>query len=873
MAFLSGHLGYPFPSPALFNKIGQRLRQPRWRSRSQARCPLLGASSRDHRRRHGRHKHHRENLKPLLTLEPDEDPDDELLAGGVEHLYPGTLNAAELVAVLREPRARNFIGAYQKLLQDLGDRVSASDLPDVLRWASTHLDTPRAPVYANWMAGTLVERAWHHRQNPEIFHQLAHLLAQPAWRYGASIHQGDQAVAWAHPGETTDRRRLAVAVAETVDERRWFQLLRCGLLREADADWLVDEMPRQPRSAHEVLAICLISVLARQGSIAPDVLQRITSDHPAHARLIALLHTRAQEAENPQLEDPADRQDREQADRLRVALSTVEKDLSQWWHVAEAITNEGDPAAGLFNYDLAQLQGWSQLPPDMVGRILELGLDYVRLHHPDHAPWAYVKSITTAMALPDCAGVYLLTTVARVEPDRLSEIPAPVWAIWAPSVATAWGFENTELLRDLVDAAPAVFRTQIAVALLDDLDKRHDNGESEPRRSILHRHLATELMPQIAQRLNENRWRGAFAAAILDLLVAEHAPDKAQDVCKKLANHPDPLLAGPATAHLRRLDPESMIDNLLARPVTKAELEQAARDLNLERVPNRQLGPLARLLFDAFPMADDPPHDRAADANRAIHQVRNATVPAMAFRNMIDEMEALSDGCGTAERDLIGHYLRQTRQQTANNARTTLTPLILFDLLRRADIRLSVDDASLREAVVAHLEEIQHQISTRAWRDLWDGDKPKLEDDISDWIQRQLQQQLRASTTIDREIQVVRIGKGVGTRIDLTISAPANTEEATSLRVIVEAKRHNNPEVMDALQQQLIERYLNPLHRRDGIYLVYWIRPDQRPQGWSKTAYPDREGLLAALKDQAKTAYPAHRIDPIVLDISKPEDK
>jgi len=27
VAFLSGHLGYPFPSPALFNKIGQRFRR------------------------------------------------------------------------------------------------------------------------------------------------------------------------------------------------------------------------------------------------------------------------------------------------------------------------------------------------------------------------------------------------------------------------------------------------------------------------------------------------------------------------------------------------------------------------------------------------------------------------------------------------------------------------------------------------------------------------------------------------------------------------------------------------------------------------------------------------------------------------------
>jgi hypothetical protein len=27
VAFLSGHLGYPFPSPALFNQIGQRFRR------------------------------------------------------------------------------------------------------------------------------------------------------------------------------------------------------------------------------------------------------------------------------------------------------------------------------------------------------------------------------------------------------------------------------------------------------------------------------------------------------------------------------------------------------------------------------------------------------------------------------------------------------------------------------------------------------------------------------------------------------------------------------------------------------------------------------------------------------------------------------
>jgi hypothetical protein len=178
------------------------------------------------------------------------------------------------------------------------------------------------------------------------------------------------------------------------------------------------------------------------------------------------------------------------------------------------------------------------------------------------------------------------------------------------------------------------------------------------------------------------------------------------------------------------------------------------------------------------------------------------------------------------------------------------------------------DDADLQHVLLQEFEELQRYLAG-AWREIWNGDRPQIEDDVSDWLERRLSERLNG-LIIDREVQVKRDRPGIGTRIDLT--ATTKTTGGDTARVLIEAKRVNNDEVETAMQDQLIDRYLIPKNRRHGIYLVYWITPTQRPDGWSRTKRADMATLARELDEQARqVAEDGFRIVPYILDISRPQ--
>jgi len=120
------------------------------------------------------------------------------------------------------------------------------------------------------------------------------------------------------------------------------------------------------------------------------------------------------------------------------------------------------------------------------------------------------------------------------------------------------------------------------------------------------------------------------------------------------------------------------------------------------------------------------------------------------------------------------------------------------------------------------------------------------------------------ATTIDREVQVEPRRRGIGTRIDLTVTTPAATHPATAPRVIAEAKLVTNDTLMTAMQDQLIGRYLIPEALQYGIYLIYWIPARQRQR--RKRTHTDPAQLLRQLEQQAASAGPDLHIKPFLLD-------
>jgi hypothetical protein len=283
-----------------------------------------------------------------------------------------------------------------------------------------------------------------------------------------------------------------------------------------------------------------------------------------------------------------------------------------------------------------------------------------------------------------------------------------------------------------------------------------------------------------------------------------------------------------------------------------------------------RLAVAARLLLDSHPYADDSPLESGftyTPQHRA-RDLRRHVLERMALDGRSEELTALSHGRPEADQQALAYHCRIARVRQADLSLGTTPPHTLPNLISRGGARMVGDDADLQHVLLQEFEELQRYLAG-AWREIWNGDRPQIEDDVSDWLERRLSERLNG-LIIDREVQVKRDRPGIGTRIDLT--ATTKTTGGDTARVLIEAKRVNNDEVETAMQDQLIDRYLIPKNRRHGIYLVYWITPTQRPDGWSRTKRADMATLARELDEQARqVAEDGFRIVPYILDISRPQ--
>ncbi len=345
-----------------------------------------------------------------------------------------------------------------------------------------------------------------------------------------------------------------------------------------------------------------------------------------------------------------------------------------------------------------------------------------------------------------------------------------------------------------------------------------------------------------------------------------------------MANGDGSQLSRAANRYLAHLDSNGTIDRLLSAPIPSGAFLELLEGLRLDTVDNGRLAALARLLLDRLPPADDSPRDTEgwsfdSPAQRGA-RMRRRTVEVLARRGLASELKGLVDGRPPQEQELIRYHLRHARQVAADMAQVRLGPAGLLDLLARSDIRLVRNSSDLIDVLTDHLNDLQHELSrNNSFRELWSPNGRNLgsEDDITDWVRRRLTDRLgRDRIILTREPQVERLTvKGSGTRIDLAAGAPTNTAPIGVAAVTIEAKLASNDEVPTALRDQLVKRYLAATGQRHGIYLVYWVPPEQRRPG-SRTVYADKQQLLDDMRRWAAEVAPQYEVSVYALDVSWP---
>ncbi|RLK09511.1 hypothetical protein DER29_6015 [Micromonospora sp. M71_S20] len=769
-----------------------------------------------------------------LKLDPDADPDDELRAGLLDGLYPQHMTTTRLLPFVTWPRRVNFIGAYRKFLWEFSARVPNADLPEFLAWARASLQPQVSVESRRWLSDVpirVVERAVAASDDPAVLGPLAELVVDLAGHIRVGAH-------WVL--DTARRRHLALAAAARLDEQRWTVLLQLGLVTADDIDWLTDAINDQRATGQDVLARCL---------------QRLTAP-PAPT-------DDEQETEEQETEDRPD------ATALRTAISAARQDLAAWADIPIALMPDNEQPVPLFSCDLTARRGWSLLTSDEQREVLNRGIEYVTGRSPDPGLWLGRASIGLDV-VRDWSGVYLLTTLARHAPERLGDLPLTAWARWAPAIANAWAHDDKDLLGDLVDLAPAEATAEIRNAVRVALDSR-----VEWRRTPLYEYFARDLAPDLAAILPQRRYPDDQNADVLAFLI-EHDPQMATVGARSVANGDDSQLSRAANRHLAHIDSLGTINRLLNEPTLPGAFLELLESLPLDTVDDGRLADLICLLLDRLPLADDPRESEDSLDSPAQREARmlNHMVEMLAMRGLATELKVLADGQPPQAQALIRHHLRKARQIAADNAQTHLNPTSLLDLLGRSDLRLIRNSGDLIGALMDHLDDLQHELSrNNGFRDLWSPNGKNLgsEDDITDWLRRRLTDQLgRDRVILTREPQVERIAvKGSGTRIDLTAGTPTNTAPVGVAGAIIEAKLVSNAEVPTALRDQLVQRYLAATGQRHGIYLVYWLPPEQRSS--SSRKYADKEELLDDMRRWAAEVAPQFDVSVYVLDVSWPK--
>lgn len=196
--------------------------------------------------------------------------------------------------------------------------------------------------------------------------------------------------------------------------------------------------------------------------------------------------------------------------------------------------------------------------------------------------------------------------------------------------------------------------------------------------------------------------------------------------------------------------------------------------------------------------------------------------------------------------------------------------------------RRSVESSSqLLEVICESLDRLQVLLHAElpAVRDLWNSKNgeawPKEEEDVSDYIARHFKADLiRRGIVVNREVQIRKgqPGEMPGQKTDIHVDANVpgtRTELYGPVSVIVEVKGNWNAGLMEDLERQLRDRYLQNNPCGTGLYLVAyfsaktWSKDDPRR---GKAAAVTAEELRRSLETQAASLSGALHLKSYVLD-------
>jgi hypothetical protein len=848
-----------------------------------------------------------------LARDTQEDPQDELKGLALLASWPHALSVDEVFSVLVRPKKRATYGVYALFLNDFASSLTLAHLDPALEWLANNrdsLDDHRLGAVANAILRLALEAI----DRPRAQEVLVDIVLERAARFDSPF-----ADEFGEPDPLADderRRSLAAAILARHPDLRHLHALTDAagrgwkLFRAEDLAWLADRYKERADERPQLGQVFTLTFKMNSANQRSLVLS-LTTDHPLYVDVVhqwvepidlvsplaerlrqqwLLLAGKGRSRQGSPDGNSVNDQIKELLDKFDVGEVPAYGSASRLLSVPPGARHSSQE----FEVDVTSLARWAALPDELRERFLQASAAYLAAG----VLGASASSVDEGRfrETPAWAGFRALVLLLRLRPAEVAALPGETWKQWAPVLATwratgngATWEDKKRLLALALPYAAAELRATILAAVRGAVATGAPAYLGRELKALWSDELRDELL-----RLAQEDPADPPLSDIVEALV-DNDPDATRSLIEgwlsetgRQANRLRALRVGRIALARDPLAWPCLYRALVDAPDFGKELFLGAGSMELT-VPQLAADGLADLylwLFECFPPSEDPLFDdvHPVGPREEVGHWRDKVLNALARAGTLEAVEGVRRIVQAMPGEKWLAVVLADAEEALRKGQwvpTTTQDLLHLGADRRS--RLIHTAGHLVEVALEALDRIQQKIQgeTPESHLLWDtrARMPKVEDEFSDYLSQKFRDDIGdRGIIINREVQVRRSKpSGIGERTDLRIDASAADPNFLGvppvLCVPVEVKLAWNDDLLTAMGEQLVGRYMHDLNVKHGIYLLGWCDVDE---WWSaedpnrkKAAVLDKQELQDELLRQAQELQATgYTVSVVCLDLS-----
>jgi len=857
----------------------------------------------------------------ILLAQADDDPIDDLRGCVLQAVWPDHIDAKSLFDALTSAKQKNLLGLYRSFVYTLeGSGVPREAVGAALTWVA---DSPWAWLHLgpfDGLVGRILADAVLACDDMSVCSSLANVLVAMCESSDAGLTRGFETYRDAVRSHEDLRRLLAAAVVERVtsDGANVFLVVwRLRLLWNEDVLWMLEQAtaaavpalraawldlvarmvdPSQPGHAAALLSACNEIEGLRErmaGWLDPVALNSEQADaRRERERILA----ESEVSEGGTTQDVA-----EQGMYERVLALLDQCELGHP-DVFARLVFELDPSPrdldykGVMEPDLRKLDGW---PTEhaTVERIVSAARTFLLTQEAESEKWLGTSQLH-GLAL---AGYKALRILLDQDPGFLRDNGARLFPRWTAIVVAfplSWDDPGGGYRAQLITMAYEHSPVQVLECVEALVRKESQAGLAREPLRVLDSVCDARCEAMLLRLAGESELPVDTRGAVIHGLVVTHGSERGSELAQgslagDLSGEQARRLACHSACALLRRDAAnwSVIWELMQRDpefgralVSEVSFREEFNETSYtDALPPDAKAFLYTWTLQEYPPEEDEDTDGMVTARQRIGWWRNALLQRLkdeGTQGAVEAVQRMRESLPQLE--WLARVELEAKDALRRRAWRAFTPSELLRLVEDERARSVVTHSDLLDVLVAALKRIQTDL-TRAetpgaqflWDDRPDGSaRPKAEASISDWLKRELENQMGGRRiVVNREVEVHRhSGKGLGHRTDIHVDAVGDGEV---IKAIVEVKGCWNDGVERDMKEQLIDDYLMKTGCPAGLYVVGWFGcADRRscPGRSGLCRRMDPEDARAHLADQASVLSMEKKLDvrSLVIDIAKP---